>query len=44
MKLNFWQWLAIVLLILGIAIWIYQARHKTAPTPPTLPNAQIISQ
>jgi hypothetical protein len=38
MKLNFWQWLAIVLLIIGLAIWIYEREHPTpSPTNPTGP-------
>ena len=38
MKLNFWQWIAVVLLIIGIAWWQYDVR-KTAKTtaPPGAP-------
>lgn len=34
MKLNFWQWLAVVLLIVGCLWWAYDIRHaqKNAPT------------
>jgi hypothetical protein len=32
MKLNFWQWLAVVLLIIGCVWWIYDATHKP-PAP-----------
>ena len=28
MKLNFWQWLAVGLLIIGCGIWIYESTHK----------------
>ena len=43
MKLNFWQWLAVVLLVIGIAWWLYdkrQADKATAPsgTAATLPT------
>jgi hypothetical protein len=24
MKLNFWQWLGLVLLLIGVALWIYK--------------------
>lgn len=27
MKLNFWQWLAVVLLIVGCVWWIYDWSH-----------------
>lgn len=40
MKLNFWQWLAIVLLIIGAIIWIYERNHTPAtPTNSTGPAA-----
>lgn len=40
MKLNFWQWLAIVLLIVGLAIWYYERNHPApAPTHSTAPAA-----
>ena len=32
MKLNFWQWLGVILLLIGVAFWIYE---KTRPTPAT---------
>lgn len=38
MKLNFWQWLGVVLLIGGVALWIYERREKPAPTTPTTPT------
>jgi hypothetical protein len=34
MKLNFWQWLGLLLLIAGIALYIYE--HRTASTPQTV--------
>lgn len=39
MKLNFWQWLAVVLLIIGAVWWIYDWSHPKSPAstgqPPT---------
>jgi hypothetical protein len=26
MKLNFWQWLGVILLVLGVAFWLYERR------------------
>jgi hypothetical protein len=46
MKLNFWQWLAVVLLIIGCVWWIYDATHKpavNAPGPTTLSATQNIA-
>ena len=46
MKLNFWQWLAVVLLVIGGAWWAYDAMNKktAAPAitvpPTTQPHAQ----
>ena len=39
MKLNFWQWLGLILLIVGAAWWVYERQNKPAapapiPTPP----------
>lgn len=34
MKLNFWQWLALVLLVIGLVIWIYERSHTTPAPPP----------
>jgi len=45
MKLNFWQWLAIVLLIVGAAWWAYDYTHANksatlpAPNPPSTQDA-----
>ena len=38
-KLNFWQWLAVALLIIGGAWMAYDYMHKTTSTPavPTNP-------
>lgn len=33
MKLNFWQWLALVLLVVGLAIWYFESRHPTTAPP-----------
>jgi hypothetical protein len=43
MKLNFWQWLGILLLIVGAAWWLYDWSHPKkapgpAPVPPTTQN------
>ena len=40
MKLNFWQWLAVVLLIIGSVWWIWDWSHPkkttaTVSSPPT---------
>src|SRR5262245_29046615 len=32
MKLNFWQWLGVILLVVGVAVWIYE-RTRPAATP-----------
>jgi hypothetical protein len=32
MKLNFWQWLGVVLLIVGVAMYLYE-RRGGAPQP-----------
>ena len=37
MKLNFWQWLGVILLIAGAALWVYERRK--APPPTTVPAA-----
>ena len=37
MKLNFWQWLAVALLIVGCVWWVYDWSHEpkvTVPAPP----------
>ena len=39
MKLNFWQWLGVVLLIVGVVAWIVEKRgEKDAETPPAPPT------
>lgn len=35
MKLNFWQWLAVVLLVLGLAWWFYDSKHPKGTSSPT---------
>lgn len=37
MKLNFWQWIGLVLLIIGLAVLTYR-RTRPAPTPSTTPE------
>ncbi len=29
MKLNFWQWIGIALLLLGVAVWLYERNMKS---------------
>jgi hypothetical protein len=41
MKLNFWQILGVILLVIGVAIWIYE-RRKPAPGP-NVPTTQNIN-
>ncbi|HZN69032.1 MAG TPA: hypothetical protein VFB66_27375 [Tepidisphaeraceae bacterium] len=36
MKLNFWQWIGLILLIIGVALYIYK---KTRPANPSTPGA-----
>ena len=31
MKLNFWQLLGVVLLIIGIAVWVWDKKFRSAP-------------
>jgi len=38
MKLNFWQWLGVILLILGAALYIYE--HRGSSTAPSSPATQ----
>lgn len=36
MKLNFWQWLGVILLIVGVALYIYErTATPTSPVPTT---------
>lgn len=47
MKLNFWQWLAVALLVIGGAWWAYDAMNKKggAPAAPgTPPTTQTQAQ
>jgi drug/metabolite transporter (DMT)-like permease len=37
MKLNFWQWLGVILLIIGVALWLYK-KSRPAPGPSTTQN------
>jgi len=39
MKLNFWQWLAVALLVIGLAWWFYDSKHPKetmSPSPTTV--------
>ena len=40
MKLNFWQWLAVVLLIVGIAWWAYDWSHAGKKIDNSAPASQ----
>lgn len=45
MKLNFWQWLAVALLIIGCAWWAYDWSHQkkdTTPAPRNPPATQDV--
>jgi len=33
MKLNFWQWLGILLVVVGLIWFIYSKRERTTPQP-----------
>ena len=35
MKLNFWQWLGVVLLIVGVAVWICDKNYRNKPATMT---------
>jgi drug/metabolite transporter (DMT)-like permease len=45
MKLNFWQWLGLALLVLGVYLYVFRGTQQpanppsatTAPLPPTVP-------
>jgi hypothetical protein len=37
MKLNFWQWIGVALLVLCVALWIYE-KNKPSPTPNSQPT------
>ena len=39
MKLNFWQWLGLILLVIGLALYTYQ-RSRPATTGDTAPVVQ----
>jgi hypothetical protein len=35
MKLNFWQWLGVILLVLGLAMYVYKKTRPAGTTAPT---------
>jgi hypothetical protein len=41
MKLNFWQWLAVGLLIVGAIWWAYDLKHPK-DNPPPVPATQNV--
>lgn len=44
MKLNFWQWLGVALLIAGgIVYWLDKKRGDKAPEPPVAPQNPTIT-
>ncbi len=43
MKLNFWQWLGVVLLILGVSYYIYgHYLREPDKTPATTPSSTLL--
>ena len=40
MKLNFWQWLGLILLVIGLALWLYRKNQSTTTDPGTAPVVQ----
>jgi len=36
MKLNFWQWLGVILLLIGIAVYLWD-RGRSKPSSPSSP-------
>ena len=45
MKLNFWQWIGVVLLLLCVGLWIYeQNKPKDSGTPSTQPTTKPAGQ
>ena len=43
MKLNMWQWIGIVLLVLCVALWIYE-KNKPSGGPSTQPTTKPAGQ
>lgn len=41
MKLNFWQWLGLLLLLVGVAMWIYKRSRAPASTRLDSPTGQV---
>ena len=35
MKLNFWQWLGVLLLIVGVAVFIWDKNYRNKPATTT---------
>jgi hypothetical protein len=42
MKLNFWQWLGIILLVLGAIGYMLYKKEHAAPTAPPAPAASTV--
>ena len=42
MKLNFWQWVGLILLVIGVAIYIYQKKRPAATTTPGTSSAPVV--
>ena len=40
MRLNFWQWLGVILLLLGTAVWLYERKGGKPPKTDTAPVVQ----
>ena len=43
MRLNFWQWLGLILLIGAGAFWIYEQQAEQSPAPPTQDAPPVIA-
>ena len=39
MKLNFWQWIGLVLLLIGLVMLVYRRTRPTGPAPTTQPTS-----
>lgn len=33
MKLNFWQWIGLIVLVIAVAYWVYEKSAGRNPTP-----------
>ena len=45
MKLNFWQWLGVVLLVIGVVLWVLKKTRSdgtTVPSSGATPTAPVV--